>query len=198
MGRVHGVGGESLLEMLKALYIVGSVMVSMSFHCCMEVWNNSGGREDWGGYLKKGNQKMRSNYWGITLCSLKKIYSRVLEREASTECQALDPEGAEQIFSWSWNCRPDLCPCRFAKGVMGDWLSNLHAFCRPSKGSWPCSSGHFVGMQEKKEQSWKAKLWSFWAIYIPTLTYDHGILIMTSTTKSHIQDLKWYSKKCFP
>jgi len=39
----------------------------------------------------------------------------------------------------------------------------------------------------KRELSHKAKLLFFWAVYIPTLTYGHGLWIMTERMRSLVQ-----------
>lgn len=39
-------------------------------------------------------------------------------KEAQTESQTSDPEGAKHL-SWPWNSGPALCPCRAGGGVMG-------------------------------------------------------------------------------
>jgi len=39
----------------------------------------------------------------------------------------------------------------------------------------------------KKELSQKAKLSIYWSIYVPTLTYDHKLWVVTERTRSRIQ-----------
>ncbi|GAA6067179.1 uncharacterized protein LOC106910031, partial [Tachysurus ichikawai] len=80
--------------------------------------------------FKKGDQRVCSNYRGITLLSLPgKVYARVLERRI----RPIDSGGTMRVSSRSWNTGPSLYPHQVAGGTMSlGWPGNASVFPRKS------------------------------------------------------------------
>ncbi|KAK3535000.1 hypothetical protein QTP70_001958 [Hemibagrus guttatus] len=119
-GKVLGVD-EIHPEYLKSLYVVG---LSWLICLCNIVWQSGTVPLDWatgvvGPLFKKGDQRVCSNYRGITLLSLPgKVYSKVLER---TLLLLVEPRIQEEQ-----------CGFRPSRGSL-DQIYTLH---RVLKGSW--------------------------------------------------------------
>ena len=118
-------------EFLKALDVVGlSWLTQLCNIACM--WGAVS--LDWQTgvvvpLFKKGDQRLCSNYRGITLLSLPgKVYLGLL-----------DPGAAMWFSSGSWNCGSALHPLQDPRG---SWE---HVFCGLWKGFRPCPSGSRVG-----------------------------------------------------
>ena len=134
-GRAPG-ADEIHPEYLKAMVVVG---LSWLTHLCSIKWQSGTVPLDWQTrmvvpLLKKGDQRVCSNYPGITLLSLPgKVYSGVPERRIRT---MVEPPIQEEHCSF--------CPGR-GSGSLGVCPSSPHVLCGLVQGVQPCPSWHSVG-----------------------------------------------------
>ena len=140
-------------EMLKALDIVGLTWLTCLFSVA---WMSSTIHVEWQTgevvpIFKKGDQRVCSNYRGITLLSLpRKVYSRVQERRL---WPIVEPQIQEEQCGFRPGCGTvdqlfTLAGLLGGGGGMGVCPSSLHVFCGHGEGFRPCPSGDPVGVTE--------------------------------------------------
>ncbi|KAK3568618.1 hypothetical protein QTP86_010635 [Hemibagrus guttatus] len=163
-GKAPGVD-EIRPEYLKFLDAVG---LSWLTRLCNIAWWSGTVPLDWETGLviplfKKGDQRVCSNYRGITLLSLPgKVYSRVLERRVRPVLEGL------------WE---------FAQPVHMCFVDLEKAFDRRIGAAAAVMRSMYQSVVVKKELSQKAKLSIYQSIYVPTLTYGHELWVMTKRRK---------------
>ncbi|KAK3561362.1 hypothetical protein QTP86_030660 [Hemibagrus guttatus] len=212
-GKAPGVD-EIRPEYLKSLDVVG---LSWLTRLCNIAWQSGTVPLDWVTgvvipLFKKGDQRVCSNYRGITLLSLPgKVYSRVLERRVRPVL-----EGSWEFAQPVHMCFVDLEKAfnRVPRGILwevlweygvgGEVLPQVQEFkylgvLFTSEGRIDREIDRWISaaaavMQSmyrsvvvKKELSRKAKLSIYQSIYVPTLTYGHELWVMTERVRSRIQ-----------
>lgn len=113
-------------EILKALNII-----DMPLQSCMEDGKSAWGLVDWVvvPILKKGDQKVCSNCWRITLLSLPgKAYGRVFQVVVKHQLQE------EQCGSCSGHGNSGLTLAKLLQVIMGVCISSVHVFCEFGEG----------------------------------------------------------------
>ena len=139
---------EIHLEFLKVLDVVG---LSWLTRLCNIAWTSGTVPLEWQTgvvvpLFKKGDQRLCSNYRGITLLSLPgKVYSRVMERRVPRLVEEPDSGGTAWFSSWSWNTGPTLNPRKGAGGGVGVCPASPHVFCGSGEGLRPCPPRYLVG-----------------------------------------------------